>query len=79
MQVRYVPEEPSISRLAFGEVDEWEPSKTPLVGYGMPALLGLFALCCLAMVPLLWRGNTIDWDSQTKRFRIKRYGAEKNS
>jgi hypothetical protein len=75
VQVRYVPDEPSISRLAVGEVEQPDPSKNPLIGYGAAALVGLLGLVCVAAVPLLWKGQTIDWDSKERRFRIKRYGS----
>jgi len=74
VQVRYVPDEPSISRLAMGEVEEEDLTKNPLVGYGAAALIGLLGLLCVCAVPLLWRGQTIDWDSKERRFKIKRYG-----
>jgi hypothetical protein len=74
VQVRYVPDEPSISRLAVGEVEEDDPSKNPLLGYGASAFIGLLGLACIAAVPLFWRGQTVDWDSKARRFRIKPYG-----
>ena len=39
--VVYVPGEPAISRLAVGEAEERDPTHSPLVGYGLSALIGV--------------------------------------
>lgn len=72
--VVYVPEDPSISRLAFGEPPNRDSTRQPLVGYGMPALVALMSLFFLGCAALMWRGWDIDLDSKTGRLSIKRFG-----
>jgi hypothetical protein len=72
--VIYVPEEPSISRLEFGEVKEDDLLQRPLTGYGVPAIGAVMSLFFLAMAALYWRGWGLDLDSQSGRFSIKRFG-----
>ena len=52
--VIYVPEEPSVSRLAFGEV----PAQTP-GGYWLSALAGVMALGMLVGAGFAWRGKGV--------------------
>jgi hypothetical protein len=73
--VIYAPEDPSISRLVFGEVKEYDPLKRPLTGYGLPALAAVMSLFFLAMAALYWRGWGLDLDSKSGRFSIKRFGS----
>jgi hypothetical protein len=70
----YVPEDPSISRLAKGEVKEHDPFAEPMIGYGLSAAVGVISLICVAAAPLMWSGWDIDFDSKTGRISIKRYG-----
>jgi hypothetical protein len=75
VSVIYVPEDPSISRLAFGEVKEDDPLKRPLTGYGVPAIAAVMSLFFLAMAALYWRGWGLDMDWKSGRFSIKRFGS----
>jgi len=72
--VLYVPDEPEISRLASGEVEDSSLFSQPLLGYGVPLALSLTCLVFLATAVLQWRGLDIDYDSKTGRFSIKRFG-----
>ena len=72
--VLYVPQEPAISRLAFGEVEEQTLTATPVVGYLMSVAAGVIALLMAAGALLAFKGWDLDLDSQTGRFSIKRYG-----
>ncbi len=72
--VNYVPDEPSISRLAFGEPENRDPLKSPLGGYALSAIAAVMSLLLLVCGPLLWFGWSIDLDSRTRRFSIKRFG-----
>ena len=56
--VIWVPGEPSVSRLLFGEVPDREFTKTPVGGYGLATLGGLLALFLLGASPFMWNG----WD-----------------
>lgn len=73
--VLYVPDEPEISRLATGEVEDRSLFDRPLVGYGLPALLTGMSLFFLAVAALQWRGLDLDLDSKTGRLSIKRFGS----
>jgi hypothetical protein len=75
VSVIYVPEDPSISRLAFGEVKQDDPADQPLIDYAASAILAVMSLFFLAMSALYWRGWGLDLDSKTGRFSIKRYGS----
>lgn len=72
--VRYVPSEPSISRLRTGEVRDEDFVKTPLGGYGLAGLTTLMGLGFLAAAVLQWMGWDIDMDSKTGKLSIKRFG-----
>lgn len=72
--VRYVPSEPSISRLAAGEPEDRDPFKEPLVGYGLPVVVGIMGIGLMVGAVLLWLGWDIGTDPETKRFRVKRFG-----
>ena len=73
--VIYVPDEPWISRLAFGEPEDRELTKQPLIGYGLPALAAALSIYLLVAAVLMWRGWDIDFDSKTGHIAIKRFGA----
>jgi len=73
--VFYVPDEPEISHLAAGEVEDLSLFKQPLLGYGMPAVLTVMSLFFLAAAALQWRGWDIDLDSRTGCLSIKRFDA----
>jgi hypothetical protein len=72
--VVYVPGEPSVSRLLAGEVDEKDSFKNPIIGYGLPAVVGALSLGFLVGAVLSWRGWDIDLDSKTGKLSIKRFG-----
>ena len=72
--VLYIPDEPGISRLAFGEAEDRDPFKQPLIGYGLPVAVALLSLFFLATAVLMWLGWDIDLDSKTGRVSIKRFG-----
>lgn len=72
--VLYVPGEPSISRLLVGEVDEKDSFKNPVIGYGLPALVGIMSIVFLVGSILSWRGWDIDLDSKTGKVSIKQFG-----
>jgi hypothetical protein len=73
--VRYVPTEPEISRLAFGEPPKQDPSDQPRVLYGLSALVALMSLVFIAGAVLAWRGWDITLDSKTGRVSIKQFGS----
>jgi hypothetical protein len=73
--VVYVPEDPSFSRLAFGEVKEDDPLQQPLTGYGLPAIGAVMSLFFLAVAALNWCGWGLDLDSKSGRFSIRRFGS----
>ncbi len=73
----YVPSEPEFSRLAMGEPVERDITKNPLIIYGLSAALSLLCLVFLASAWLQWRGWDIDFDSETGKLSIKRFGTGK--
>jgi len=72
--VMFVPAEPAISRLQRGEIIDDDFLKSPVAGYGLPALLTLICIFFLAAAALQWKGWDIDLDSKTGRISIKRFG-----
>jgi hypothetical protein len=72
--VIWVPEEPSISRLALGEVRDNEFTKTPAGGYGLAALAGLFGVFLLVASPFAWNGWDLAHDAKSKKWSVKRFG-----
>jgi len=74
VSVVYVPGEPGISRLATGEVAERDSFANPVIGYGLPAVVGLMALGFISVGVMGLRGWDIDMDSKTGRVSIKRFG-----
>ena len=70
--VVYVPDDPGISRLAFGEEEERDPFKQLGIGYGLPAVAAVVGLFILASAPFLWRGWDIKMDSKSGRISIRR-------
>lgn len=76
--VMYVPEEPDISRLVFGEVvDKNDPANNPIFGYGLTGGGLLVSLVIFSAGVMQWFGWDIDLDSKTGRLSIKRFGAGK--
>lgn len=73
--VVYVPEDPSISRLAHGEVVSDELMDQPNVVYAVCGLVTLMSLFFLASAALQWRGLDIDIDSKTGKISIKPFGS----
>lgn len=72
--VLFLPDEPSVSRLARGEVHEDDFTKTPAGGYALAGLGGAMALFVLAISPFLWNGWDLAFDSKTQKWSLKRYG-----
>ena len=72
--VIWVPGEPSVSRLLFGEVPDREFTKTPVGGYGLATLGGLLALFLLGASPFMWNGWDLAHDAQSKKWSLKHYG-----
>jgi len=70
----YVPGRPDISRLVRGQVKERKGYDTPIIGYGMPAVLGLISLMFIFAAVLQWQGRDLDMDSKTGKISIKAYG-----
>jgi hypothetical protein len=73
--VVYVPDEPAISRLAFGEAERRDFLKTPVGGYGLAGLVAAMSLFFIGAAILMFRGWDIDFDSKTRRISIKRLGS----
>lgn len=73
--VLYVADEPSICRLALGEVDEDDPTTRPGVMYVLSGVIAVICLIGLVVAALQWRGWDIEMDSRTGKLSIKRYGA----
>ena len=72
--VVYVPEEPDVSRLEFGEVEDKDILKTPRGGYLLSGLGGLMALFILGFSPLAWMGYDLAYDEKQRIWKVKRYG-----
>jgi hypothetical protein len=72
--VIWVPDEPSASRLALGEVQDNEFTKTRVGGYGLAALGGLLAVFLLVASPFLWNGWDLGHDATSMKWSLKRYG-----
>jgi hypothetical protein len=71
VRVVYVPDEPSISRVLEGEVQERQQNEVGYLGCAFGAAMGLFFL---AFAGLLACGYSIDVDSKTGKVSIKQYG-----
>jgi hypothetical protein len=71
VRVVYVPEEPSISRVLEGEVED--PQQNDL-GYVACAIVAAMSLVLLGFATLLGFGYGIDVDSKTGKVSIKPYG-----
>lgn len=74
MPIITVPDDPSISQLAMGEVISDDISDKPIGQYGICALAGLMAWFFIVGSVLQWKGWDIDFDSKTHQFSIKRFG-----
>jgi len=72
--VVWVLNEPAVSRLAEGEVDPKEFTKTPVGGYGLATVGGLLALFLLGASPFMWNGWDVAHDAKSKKWSLKRYG-----
>lgn len=66
-----VPDEPAISRLADGEVDD-DPTTSPKVMYVLSSVIAVISLISIGAGILQWRGWEIDLDSG--KISIKRIG-----
>jgi hypothetical protein len=73
--VRYVPDEPKISRLVTGEPEETDITRKPLFGYGLSAAVSVLSLVLLGAAWLQWCGWDIDLDSKTGKLSIQRFGS----
>ena len=69
-----VPNEPAISRLVIGEVEEDDLMKTPVGGYGLSILGAIMSLFMFGAAVMLWLGWDISTDSKTGKISIKRFG-----
>jgi hypothetical protein len=74
VQVRYVPDDPSISRLAVGEIERGDPLQRPGANYVPSAVCAIMSILLLTIAALQWRGWDLDLDSRTHKFSIKRFG-----
>ncbi len=74
IDVIWVPAEPFASRLADGEVNKREFTKTPVGGYGLAALGGLMALFLLGASPFMWNGWDLGHDATSQTWSLKPYG-----
>ena len=72
--VIFVADEPDVSRLATGEVERHDFTKTPTGGYLLAALGGAMALFMLAASPFAWNGLDLSFDQSAKKWCLKRYG-----
>jgi hypothetical protein len=75
--VRYVPQEPAMSVLVSGEVDDSVHSKNPLIGYGMSCLALAMSLFFIFAAWLTWQELDLHWDSDARRFVLRRFGEGK--
>jgi hypothetical protein len=71
VRVRYVPAEPSISRVLEGEVEDRQQND---LGYVACAIGAAMSLAFLAFASLLAFGYSLDVDSKTGKVSIKPYG-----
>ncbi len=71
VRVRYVPDEPSISRVLEGEVEDRQQND---LGYVACAIGAAMSLAFLAFASLLAFGYSLDVDSKTGKVSIKPYG-----
>lgn len=75
--VVYVPDEPEISRLQFGEDEDRRAFHSPWIGYLASGFFGVMAIGALAMTLIFWRGLTLAFDKEKGWFAFKPYGAAK--
>ena len=74
IDVRYVPDAPDINEVITGRVVGEYEQESPLEVYGVTALGFVFSLFLLGVATMSVKGIDIDFDSETKKFRIKRLG-----
>ena len=74
LPVIYVPDEPDINRLEFGEVKDDDFMKTPRGGFLFSGLFGLMALFFLSLSPFAWMGYDLAFDDKQRIWKVKRYG-----
>jgi len=74
VSVVYVPEEPDISRLQFGEAKNNDFTKSRRGGYLLAGLGGLMALLFIALSPFAWWGYDLAFEKDQKIWQLKRYG-----
>lgn len=72
--VVYVPDEPDISRLDAGEVENADFLKSAKGGYIISALSGLMAVFMLGLSPFTWMGYDLIFEDKDRSWRVKRYG-----
>lgn len=72
--VIYVPNEPDVSQVVAGEVEDDDFAKKPGGGYLVAGLGGLMALFMLAFSPFAWMGYDLALDDKTRIWKVKRYG-----
>jgi hypothetical protein len=71
--VVYVPSDPSMTRLAHGEIDD-NTSLDPATTTVMAVFMGAVCLFFLVGGIMLWNGKEIDFNQATGKFSIKQYG-----
>jgi len=72
--VLYVPDEPTISQLEVGQIQDDDHTKTPQSGYRLAGLGGLLALLILGFTPFAWMGYDLAYDEKQSTWKVKRYG-----
>ena len=73
--VFYVPEEPNISRLEYGEVpDDFIDPQAPMKGYLLAGIGGLITLFFIVYSPFAWLGYDLAYDGTPPTWKIKRFG-----
>jgi hypothetical protein len=74
VRVVYVPDEPSISRLALGEPPSKDITDTPAGGYGLAGLGMLMGIFSFGAGAMFWRGLDFGTDPVTGKLGFKRFG-----
>lgn len=72
--VVYVPDEPDVNRLEFGEVEDEDFTRSPRGGYLLSAVGGLMALFMLGFSPVAWMGYDLGYDEKQRAWMVKRHG-----
>ncbi len=73
VSVVYVPDEPDINRLEFGEVGDKDLPTLPWGKYILSGIGGLIALFLLAFSPFVGLGYDLEYDEKQRIWILKRY------